>query len=247
MEATLVQSSAMASRAVAMSFVARAPASAWAWTALLISRSSCDTCSAASSMRGSSDGKDRSFGNNTFRYATGSKSVASSGSSLGSTSAKFCCCWSDIEGSLRGGSVAGAAMVALLLMFCREVGFRHLTCLPVAHGCAAPRQAVGPAEVRITSLAACTVCVRCQLVICRALEIGSRLAKRLRAGRPRRLAYKIALAACKTLAISRRVLSVCVTRRRHSGFDADAVPPEAPPPSPTQPDAVAAAPWNTTS
>ena len=92
-------------------------------------------------------------------------------------------------------------MVALLLMFCREVGFRHLTCLPVAHGCAAPRQAVGPAEVRITSLAACTVCVRCQLVICRALEIGSRLAKRLRAGRPRRLAYKIALAACKILAI----------------------------------------------
>ena len=48
-------------------------------------------------------------------------------------------------------SVAGAAIVALLLMFCREVGFRHLTCLPVAHGCAAPRQAVCPAEVRITS------------------------------------------------------------------------------------------------
>ena len=61
-------------------------------------------------------------------------------------------------------------MVALLLMFCREVGFRHLTCLPVAHGCAAPRQAVGPAEVRITSLAACTVFVRCQLVSSRALE-----------------------------------------------------------------------------
>ena len=81
-------------------------------------------------------------------------------------------------------------MVALLPMFCREVGFRHLTCLPVAHGCAAPRQAVGPAEVRITSLAACTVCVRCQLVICRALEIGSRALKRLRADRQRDCLHK---------------------------------------------------------
>ena len=98
-------------------------------------------------MRGSSDGKDRSFGNNTFRYATGSKSVASSGSSLGSTSAKFCCCWSDIEGSLRGGSVAGAAMLCcffyyVLPLVCREVGFCCSARLLVAHGCVASRQAV---------------------------------------------------------------------------------------------------------